>query len=83
MAIREPLPEQLQDEKPVESPANPQPGDAEQTMKDAATSTEPPGQGAKSTEGLTVGGTTKKPPAGPKDGSERPGRQGHGNRRGD
>jgi hypothetical protein len=70
MSIEEPLPEQLQEENPVESPANPQPGDTEQTNKDAATSTEPPGQVAKSTEGVTVGGTTKEPPASPEDAAE-------------
>jgi hypothetical protein len=61
MSIEEPLPQQLQEENPVESPANPQPDDREQTNEEAATSTEPPGQVAKSTEGLTVGGTMKKP----------------------
>jgi hypothetical protein len=62
MAIEEPLPEQLQEANPVD-PANPQPDDTEQTNADAATDAEPPGQVARSTEGLTVGGTTKKPPA--------------------
>lgn len=65
MPTHEPSPEQLQEENPVESPANPRPDDLERTNEDAATSTEPPGRVATSTEGLTVGGTTKKPPASP------------------
>jgi hypothetical protein len=83
MPIQEPLPEQLEEENPVESPANPQPDDTEQTNEDAATSTKPPGQVAESTEGLTVGGTTKETPASPEDASEKPNQQIHENRQGD
>jgi len=60
----EPSAEQLDEENPVGSPANPQ-SDAEQPEEEAATTFEPPGQVATSTEGLTVGGTTKEPPASP------------------
>ena len=61
----EPSADQLEEENPVESPANPQPDDTEQPEEEAATSFEPPRQVAKSTEDLTVGGTTKEPPASP------------------
>ncbi len=55
--------EQLEQENLVESPSNPQSDDTEQPEEEAATSFEQPGQVAKSTEGLTIGGTTKEPPA--------------------
>lgn len=57
--------EQLEEENPVDSPAQPADGEG-RTDRDAArerasTSMGSEGQAAKSTEGLTVGGTEKTP----------------------
>ena len=63
--LQTPLAEQLEEENPTQSPA--QPAESEpQTDRDAAaerasTSNVPPSQTTKSTEGLTVGGTEKQP----------------------
>jgi hypothetical protein len=63
-AAEKPPPEQLEEENPVESPAQPA---AEDPAPDAArerasTTTSPEPQVGESTEGLTVGGTDKEPP---------------------
>jgi hypothetical protein len=55
--------EQLEEEKPTESPAPDSEADAEHARDEAraASSSEPPRPVGKSTEGLTVGGSAKQP----------------------
>ena len=59
-----PPPTQLEEENPVESPAQPAADDVEpDTARErASTTASPEHQAGESTEGLTVGGTEKSPP---------------------
>ena len=59
-----PPPAQLEEENPVESPAQPAADGAETegARERASTTTSPESQAGGSTEGLTVGGTEKSPP---------------------
>ena len=63
-AAETPPPEQLEEENPVESPAQPAAdGPAPDVARErASTTTSPEPQAGGSTEGLTVGGTDKEPP---------------------
>ena len=65
--LQAPPAEELEEENPLESPAADQEGEAElehdSPQERASMSMETPGQVAKSTEGLTVGGTDKTPNA--------------------
>lgn len=67
--LRAPPAEQLEEENPVESPARTEEGktrtERDSVRERAASSMEPARPTAKSTEGLTVGGTEKAPPQEP------------------
>ena len=58
-----PPPTQLEEENPVESPAQPAGDDDPDAARErASTTASPESQTGESTEGLTVGGTEKSPP---------------------
>ncbi|HET9286415.1 MAG TPA: hypothetical protein VFO26_02545 [Gaiella sp.] len=63
--VQAPLAEQLEEENPVDSPAQPADGenraDRQTTREHASTSIDPESRPAESTEGLTVGGAEKTP----------------------
>ena len=80
MAIKEPLPEQLQDEKPVESPANPQPDDTEQTRR-TRDQHEAPGTGCKKHGGPHGRRHHEEAARRPQACLRKAGSQNHGNRR--